>query len=332
MNPIQYIFSQPSWFLLLIFLGLVSLIKFSLFLISTIYVYLLRPGKNLLRYGKWAIVTGPTSGIGQSLAFELAKNGMNLILVDRYPDKLEQVTSDISALYGSIKIKPVVFDMSGDTESGIKKLREAINGMDVGLLINNAGIAEPSLTYFHEANIEAWIKIMKVNLVAVAKMTHVVLPGMLARKSGAIVNIGSGSAIALPSFPLNAIYTATKAFVAQFSLSLSTEYRTKGIDIQCQIPLYVATKMTSAFVKKKNQSLFNFTPDSDSYARIAVRRIGHDTISMPTFSHFLQWCFVSLVPDFLLNRHMLKANLKQRAIMAIRRERKSNSSKSGVDK
>jgi 17beta-estradiol 17-dehydrogenase / very-long-chain 3-oxoacyl-CoA reductase len=82
--------------------------------------------------------------------------------------------------------------------------------LDVGVLVNNAGIAEPSLTYFHEVDIDAWMKMVRVNLEAVAEITHAVLPFMLKRKKGAVVNIGSGSSL-LPSYPLNTIYVSTKA-------------------------------------------------------------------------------------------------------------------------
>ncbi|KAJ3696944.1 hypothetical protein LUZ61_000649 [Rhynchospora tenuis] len=321
MDSIQFILSQPSWYLLFFILGILSITRLSLFLLCSIYTFLLRPGKNLHGYGEWAIVTGPTSGIGQSFAFELAKNGMNLILVGRNAEKLDQVKLEISGLHESIKIKTVIFDLSGDSAAGLERLREAIHGLDVGLLINNAGRAEPSATYFHDADIDAWIKMMRVNLDAVVEITHAVLPSMLKKKKGAIVNIGSGSSVVIPSYPLYATYAATKAFVAQFSQSLYVEYRSKGIDVQCQIPLYVATKVTSGFFKKKRSSLF--LPDSDAYASAAIRCIGYDRISMPNIGHFLQWCFVSWLPDFLNYWNVLKINVNQREILKRPREKKN---------
>ncbi|XP_078173020.1 very-long-chain 3-oxoacyl-CoA reductase 1-like [Carex rostrata] len=321
MNSIEFILSQPLWYLLVFLLGLLSLTRLSVFLLNSIYTFLLRPGKNLHHYGKWAIVTGPTSGIGQSLAFELAKDGMNLILVGRNTDKLEQVKLEICGQYESIKIKTVLFDLSGDFASGIQNLREAIHGLDVGVLVNNAATAEPHAMYFHEADIDSWIKMVRVNLEAVAEITHTVLPLMLKRKKGAIVNIGSGSSVVIPSYPLYATYAATKAFVAQFSQSLYVEYRSQGIDVQCQIPMYVSTKMTSEVFKNKRSSLT--LPDSDTYARAAIRCIGYDRISMPTMGHFLQWCVLSLFPDFHINSDMLKSNLKHREIMRKQRERKN---------
>jgi 17beta-estradiol 17-dehydrogenase / very-long-chain 3-oxoacyl-CoA reductase len=122
MHCIELLLSQPPWFLLFL-LGLLSLTRLSVFFMNLIYIYFLRPQKNLRRYGKWAVVTGPTSGIGQSLAFELAKNGMNLILVGRSIHKLEQVKMEICGQNESIEIKTVVFDLSGDVARGTESLR-----------------------------------------------------------------------------------------------------------------------------------------------------------------------------------------------------------------
>lgn len=74
-------------------------------------------------------------------------------------------------------------------------------------------------------------------------MIRCVLPNMIAKKKGAVLNIGSGAATVLPSDPLYAIYAATKGYVDQLTRSLAVEYSGKGIDFQLQAPLYVATKM-----------------------------------------------------------------------------------------
>ncbi|KAL2991273.1 hypothetical protein AAZX31_11G250500 [Glycine max] len=82
---------------------------------------------------------------------------------------------------------------------------------------------------------------------------------MIKKKKGAIVNIGSGSTVVLPSYPLVTLYAATKAYLAMFSRCISLKYQHQGIDIQCQVPLFVSTKMT-----KMKTSLFVPTPDMHS--------------------------------------------------------------------
>jgi 17beta-estradiol 17-dehydrogenase / very-long-chain 3-oxoacyl-CoA reductase len=98
-------------------------------------------------------------------------------------------------------------------DEAIRRLREAVKGLDVGLLVNNAGVAEPCCVYLHEADVEGLVRMIRVNLSALTQVTAAVLPGMLDKGRGAIVNIGSASAVALPSFPLNSVYAATKRYM-----------------------------------------------------------------------------------------------------------------------
>lgn len=208
---VEQLKSQPSWVVLLLSLGFLSLFKFSISFLKWVYISFLRPGKNLKKYGSWALVTGPTDGIGKGFAFQLARKGLNLVLVGRNPDKLKEVSDAIQAKYGKTQIKNVVVDFSGDLNEGIKRIEEAIEGIDVGVLINNVGVSYPYARFFHEVDEVLLMNLIKVNVEGTTKVTKAVLPGMLKRKKGAIVNIGSGAAIVIPSDPLYAVYAATKA-------------------------------------------------------------------------------------------------------------------------
>lgn len=90
-------------------------------------------------------------------------------------------------------------------------MEEEIKGLDIGVLINNVGVTYPAARYFHEVDEKVWTNIVRVNLEGTTRVTMAVVPGMLQRKRGAIVNIGSGAAIVVPSHPLYTIYAATKA-------------------------------------------------------------------------------------------------------------------------
>ncbi|KAH7834008.1 hypothetical protein Vadar_011872 [Vaccinium darrowii] len=126
---------------------------------------------------------------------------------------------------------------------------------------------------------------------------------MLKRKKGAIVNIGSGSSGAVSSFPLVIIYAATKAFIAMLSRSMSLEYKQHGIDIQCQIPLRVVTKM----LKSTTRSSF-FFPSPETYVKSTLRAIGYEQISVPYWPHSLQWCLLRAVPDAVLDWYLFRHN------------------------
>jgi 17beta-estradiol 17-dehydrogenase / very-long-chain 3-oxoacyl-CoA reductase len=163
----------------------------------------------------------------------------------------------------------------------MRRLRKAVKGLDVGVLVNNAGVAKPGAVFLHEADAEAWVRMIRVNLWAVTEVTAAVLPGMVERGRGAVVNMGSASS-AVPSFPLHTMYSATKRYVsaidamectivqmqhrslsfqellaahevgvtcryvAQFSRSLYVEYKSKGIDVQCHVCNVTLTDSRSA--------------------------------------------------------------------------------------
>ncbi|KAI4973711.1 very-long-chain 3-oxoacyl-CoA reductase 1-like [Hordeum vulgare subsp. vulgare] len=310
---------QEPWFVWLAVLGSLYLAAFAcrLLHISGIALCLHGP-KDLRRYGAWAVVTGPTSGIGRSMALELARCGLNIVIVGRDPAKLEDIGRTVCETH-RVLTKTVQFDFSLVTtpqgEEAMVRFRQAVHGLEVGLLVNNAGVATPHATYLHEADAEAWVRMIRVNLWAMTDVTAAVLPGMLERRRGAIVNIGSGAAEALPSYPLYCVYAASKRYISQLSRSLYVEYRGKGIDVQCQAPLYVDTKMVTNMVTRGGLLSYLIFPTSDAYASAAARWIGHRRpICMPNLGHRLQWCLSYFVPDRILVAHRLRENLRQRVI------------------
>ncbi|KAM3207505.1 hypothetical protein ACQJBY_062642 [Aegilops geniculata] len=297
-------------------LGALQVFALSIRLLANLVLFLRRP-KDLCRtYGAWAVVTGPTSGIGRAMSLELARSGLNLVLVGRDPARLRDISEMISRTY-ALHTKTVLFDFSlvstAQGDEAMSRLREAVAGLDVGVLVNNAGVAKPGAVYLHEVDVEAWVRMIRVNVLALTEVTAEVLPGMVRRGRGAVVNIGSGSGSVLPSHPLYSVYVATKRYVAELSRSLSVEYESACIDVQCQIPFLVETNMVSSAVKNS----FFVRPwvlSPDAYARAAVRWIGHGTLCIPNFAHRLQWWFTCLFPDSFKDMNLLKRNLQHRAI------------------
>ncbi|KAI5572915.1 hypothetical protein BDE02_10G044900 [Populus trichocarpa] len=309
---INHLLTQPMWLLLFSSLGFISFLKTSTLLLNWVYATFLRPKKDLKDYGSWAVITGATDGIGKAFAHQLAQKGLNLILVSRNPNKLKTVSSEILAEHPGTKIKTVVFDFSSKvstrTIQGV--MEKAVEGLNVGLLINNVGITYPAARFFHEVDEKVWMDIVRVNLEGTSRVTRAVLPGMIQRKRGAIVNIGSGASSVMPSHPLFTIYAATKAYVDQLSRCLYVEYKRYGIHVQCQVPLYVATKMTSKVASIGRSSLF--IPAPEDYAKSAIGRIGYEARCAPYWAHSFQWCFAWLLPECVLDAWRLSIGIHRR--------------------
>ncbi|KAI5352162.1 hypothetical protein L3X38_005053 [Prunus dulcis] len=282
--------------------GFISLCKPIISFLRWVWVVFLRPPKNLKDYGSWALITGSTDGIGKALAFEMASKGLNLVLVGRNPSKLEATSTELhEKCGGQIQIKNIVIDLAKFSGEEIENaIEEGIKGLDVGILINNAGVAYPYARFFHEVDLELMESTMKVNIEGATWVTKAVLPIMLKKKKGAIVNIGSASSEILPSYPLYTVYAASKAYISMFSKSISLEYKKHGIDVQCQIPMLVATKMT----KLKPSSFFVASPEM--YSKASMRWIGYEHLCTPYWGHSVQWLIIHVLPDVLLNAIILR--------------------------
>ncbi|XP_057827236.1 very-long-chain 3-oxoacyl-CoA reductase 1 [Cryptomeria japonica] len=302
----------PERMILLIIgtLGLISIINKLSAILKWTWVTFLRPGKNLKKYGSWAIVTGPTDGIGRGFAKQLASRKINLVLVGRTLSKLTDLADELQSKY-KIQAKTVVVDFSGNLVEGMSRVEEAINDLDVGLLINNVGVSYPYARFFHEVDSELLKNLIAVNIEGTTRMVHTVLPFMLKKKKGAIVNLGSGAATVIPSDPLYTVYAATKAYIDQFSRSLYVEYKHSGIDIQCQVPLYVATKMASI----KRASLL--VPSPDTFAHSALRWVGYEPRCTPYWVHSIIWWLASVLPEPLVDAYRLKfsVGIRKRGLM-----------------
>ncbi|XP_060015352.1 very-long-chain 3-oxoacyl-CoA reductase isoform X3 [Lagenorhynchus albirostris] len=179
--------------------------------------------------GEWAVVTGSTDGIGKSYAEELAKRGMKIVLISRSQDKLNQVSSEIREKF-KVETKTIAVDFA--SEDIYDKIKTSLAGLEIGVLVNNVGISYEYPEYFLDVpDLDGTIKkLINVNVLSVCKMTWLVLPGMVERSKGAILNISSASG--MYPVPLLTLYSATKAFVDFFSRCLHEEYKSKGIFVQ----------------------------------------------------------------------------------------------------
>ncbi|XP_075495739.1 very-long-chain 3-oxoacyl-CoA reductase 1-like [Primulina tabacum] len=211
---IDHLKTQPAWIIFLSSLAFFSIFMKCMLILQWVSRTFIRPAKDLKTYGSWALVTGSTDGTGVAFVFKLAEEGLNLVLVSRNPSRLKQISGQIEVKYPEIAVKILELEFSSDLAVSRVDgaLKEMIQGLDIGvLLISNEGITYPGAMYFHEVGDNVWMNLVKVNVLSTTYVTKAVIRGMTSRRRGAIVNIGSGAAIVVPSHPLYAIYAASKA-------------------------------------------------------------------------------------------------------------------------
>ncbi|XP_032530055.1 inactive hydroxysteroid dehydrogenase-like protein 1 isoform X1 [Danaus plexippus] len=244
------------------------------------------------RFGPWAAVTGSTDGIGKEYALELARLGMNVVLISRSEDKLRTVSREIEKLHG-VKTKIIVADFSKGTEI-YQNIENGLKDVPLGILVNNVGVQyEYPMPLVELPVSKAW-ELISVNVVAVTTLTRMVLPGMLARGRGAVVNVSSGSE--LQPLPLMAVYAATKSYVRSLTLALRAEV-SPTVTVQHVSPLFVSTKMNtfSPTLLAGNP----LVPDARTYARHAVRTLGRVTATSGYWVHGVQSFFIKLAPEWV---------------------------------
>lgn len=269
-------------------------------------------GVDLKSFGSWAVVTGSTDGIGRAYAEQLAQQGLNIVLISRSAEKLAIVAKEIESK-SSVKTKCIAVDFSNGW--GISKaVEEGLKDLDIAILVNNVGMSLEHPMYFTEADEKVLEGIITVNCHSVTLMTKLVLPSMLEKRKGAVVNISSVSGVRC--VPLLAVYSASKAYVESFSGGLAEECRSKGVIIQCIAPGFVATKMS------KIRKATAIAPYPDSYVKSALATVGVAAHSFGYFAHGLQGFFTTHAPAWLYFR-ITNSLMTQARAGALRKKQKT---------
>ena len=181
--------------------------------------------------GKWALVTGASSGIGVALATELAAGGTNLVLTARRKDRLVDLAAKLGAQEG-IRVEVCVADLlqDGAPEEIFEFTRE--RGIEIDLLINNAGFG--AYGEFAGVDLGRLLGMVKVNVAAVVHLTHLFLQPMIARRRGDILILASTASF--QGVPYLATYGATKAFDLLFAEAIAEEVARYGIRVCALCP------------------------------------------------------------------------------------------------
>ena len=185
-----------------------------------------------------ALVTGASSGIGERLATLLAADGCDLIVVARRAGRLGELAAGLRAAH-QVHVEVLAADLT--TPAGLLAAEDRLSdgGRPVELLVNNAGLGLSGP--FSEVPADGAEAQVRLNVLALARLTHAVLPGMLKRGHGGILNVSSVAGVLIS--PGGAVYAATKAFVTSFSESLSAEVSGRGVHVTALCPGLTRTEV-----------------------------------------------------------------------------------------
>ena len=195
--------------------------------------------------GKVAIVTGAGGGVGRSTTERLLKEGCRVTLVGRDRSKLVKVISDND---DSNNLLAVSADITKEAEV-LNVIEQTISSFDtLDILVNNAGVINDPIP-FHMMNEDQWDNLISTNLIGTFQMTKAVLPIVMEKKIGNIINISSLLGIrAIPNVPLS-IYGVTKAGIIMFTKSIAVEYGSYGIRCNCIVPSTIKSPMIEPYLQ-----------------------------------------------------------------------------------
>ncbi|MDX1479049.1 MAG: SDR family NAD(P)-dependent oxidoreductase [Saprospiraceae bacterium] len=186
--------------------------------------------------GSYALVTGGSHGIGRSIAEILARRGYNILLVALPTPELDLAKIELAQKYG-VQVESVGLDLT--CENAAQAVLTKFNQLDarLSILVNNAGIGY--LSRFEDNPLSYYVKLIRLNAVAMVQMTHIFLPALRRESRAYILNMGSMASL-LP-LPFKSVYAASKHFVKGFSLSLREELRSETISVTTVCPNAVLT-------------------------------------------------------------------------------------------
>ena len=261
-------------------------------LINTIYksfryIYCQFYPIDIKKYGSWAVITGGSDGIGKAYALELAKRGLNILVIARTEKKLVNVCMEAKNNY-DVSVDYIVFDFKDDVYDELKlAIEHKPYYHDIAILVNNVGILPYAYDPYGEkcSNFENLQQLVesnyKINIKPQSLVTGIILPSFLARRRGIIVCMSSVAATEPQGFWT--LYSASKGYNYYFNQSLNQEFKLddyKNLIAQTVRPAVVLTNMAPKFAKES----FRF-PTPETFAKFSISTIGYFDVTNGYYGH-----------------------------------------------
>ena len=256
----------------------------------------------------YTLISGASRGIGRALAFECGSRMMNMILVARSLEDLVSLKNDILSKY-SVDIHCIQLDLKDDKAGEFLKEYIESNGINLNLLINNAGFG--LYGEFYNSSLENNLKLIKLNISSVVNVTHALIPLLQNQDSSNILNVSS--TIAFQPTPMFSVYSASKSFVYFFSRGLRKELKEYGIGVTCLMPGPTKTNFFNNAGMQENTGLLKMmqlTPEE--VAEKALKGMFKNRVKViPGFLNKFQYLLFSFTPTWLSSAMASKAMKNQ---------------------
>lgn len=256
---------------------------------------------------KTALITGATSGIGLELARIFAQNGWGLVLVARDRQRLDGLAKDLAREF---KAPVITIPQDMSIQSAPKAIFDELqkSSIHVDILVNNAGFNEYGL--FLDTDIENELRMIQLHIASLTFLTKLLLPKMVERKYGRILNVGSTGSFT--PVPLVAVYCATKAYILSFSEAIAEELRGTGVTVTALCPGPTKTEFARRAKMEGSKMFQGSLMDAHTVAKIGFDALkkGETTI-VPGCLNKLTVFSLRLLPRKIMARmgkNMMAAN------------------------
>ena len=217
------------------------------------------------------VITGASAGLGTGFARALAAKKRNLLLVARREERLAGLAIELAERHG-VAVETLALDLAAD-DAGAALMREAgERGLVIDQLINNAGFGARGA--FAELSLDEQKRMIALNCTALMELCHRVLPGMIERKRGGILNVASTASF--QPGPWMAVYYATKAFVLSFSEALHEEVRAQGVKVAAICPGATRTEFADVAGMRDSELFKRFAGAPEAVVRDGLAALEHN--------------------------------------------------------